>query len=218
MHFAYQSLVRADEHLLGARMLIRVSNHISKFPAHIVPILTSTVIECYRSGLKSEAFEFAGVLMRPEHRQKLDEKFKRKIEQIVRRPEKSELDEIKAPCAYCNTDIPDTLLDCPECKGRIPYCIFTGKHMVLSDWSQCPSCQFPALYSQAKSLAEKLKCCPMCNQEVFSHQFSLLNMTTEALQARKVVEEKGETPATDLSTSSSIANGSSSNPGGLVKA
>lgn len=203
-----------EEHLLGARMLIRVSNHISKFPAHIVPILTSTVIECYRSGLKSEAFEFAGILMRPEHRQRLDEKFKRKIEQIVRRPEKSELDETKSPCTYCNTDIPDTVLDCPECKGRIPYCIFTGKHMVLSDWSQCPSCQFPALYSQAKSLAEKLKSCPMCNQEVFSHQFLLLNMTAEALQSKTVVEEKGDMSA----ATAFVANSSLSNSGGLVTA
>ena len=77
-------LVRADEHQLGARMLIRVSNNISRFPAHTVPILTSTVIECYRAGFMNEAFEFASMLMRPENRPKLDEKFKRKIEQIIR--------------------------------------------------------------------------------------------------------------------------------------
>ena len=34
----------------GARMLLRVANNISKFPTHIVPILTSTVIECHRCG------------------------------------------------------------------------------------------------------------------------------------------------------------------------
>lgn len=76
--------MRIDEHYLGARMLIRVSNNISKFPVHAVPILTSTVVECFRAGLKAEAFEYACILMRPEYRTQMDPKFKRKIEQIVR--------------------------------------------------------------------------------------------------------------------------------------
>jgi WD repeat-containing protein 19 len=83
-YMCVKTLVRMEDHYSGARMLIRVSNHISKFPAHAVPILTSTVIECYRSGLKREAFDFASILMRPENRQKMDPKFKSKIEKIVR--------------------------------------------------------------------------------------------------------------------------------------
>ena len=39
---------RRGDHLRGARMLLRVANNISKFPAHAVPILTSSVIECHR--------------------------------------------------------------------------------------------------------------------------------------------------------------------------
>ena len=50
----------------------------------IVPILTSTVIECYKAGLKNSAFSYASVLMRPEYRQQIDEKYKKKIEAIVR--------------------------------------------------------------------------------------------------------------------------------------
>ena len=76
-------LKRAD-HLLAARMLIRVANNISKFPAHAVNILTSTVIECFRSGLKKSAFEFATTLLQPEYRKQLDDKYKKKIETIVR--------------------------------------------------------------------------------------------------------------------------------------
>ncbi len=34
------------DHEAGARMLVRVAKSISRFPAHVVPILTSTVIEC----------------------------------------------------------------------------------------------------------------------------------------------------------------------------
>ncbi|KAJ3334720.1 WD repeat-containing protein 19, partial [Kappamyces sp. JEL0680] len=171
------TLVRAEEHMLGARMLIRVSNSISKFPAHTVPILSSTVIECYRSGLKKEAFEFAGVLMRPENRQKLDDKFKRKIEQIIRRPEKNELEEGESPCPYCTAPLQDTLLDCTECKSRIPYCIATGRHMVLDDWTQCPHCEFPALLSHIKPLVEKTKACPMCSEEVYPHQYVLTRIS-----------------------------------------
>jgi len=43
----------------GARLLVRVANNISKFPAHVVPILTSTVIECQRAGAHERAPKFA---------------------------------------------------------------------------------------------------------------------------------------------------------------
>ena len=49
--------VKRGEHMKGARMLIRVANHISKFPAHTVTILTSAVIECHRAGLRNSAFK-----------------------------------------------------------------------------------------------------------------------------------------------------------------
>lgn len=49
-----------------------------------MPILTSTVIECHRSGLRNSSFSYAAMLMRPEYRQKIDLKYKKKIEQIVR--------------------------------------------------------------------------------------------------------------------------------------
>ena len=52
--------------------------------ADIVPILTSTVIECHRSGLRNSSFSFAAMLMRPEYRDKIDLKYKKKIEGIVR--------------------------------------------------------------------------------------------------------------------------------------
>ena len=55
-----------------------------RFVSDIVPILTSTVIECHRSGLRNSAFSFAAMLMRPEYRDKIDLKYKKKIEGIVR--------------------------------------------------------------------------------------------------------------------------------------
>ncbi len=50
-------LVHRDDHEGAARMLIRVAKGITEFPSHVVPILTSTVIECQRAGLKKSAFE-----------------------------------------------------------------------------------------------------------------------------------------------------------------
>jgi WD repeat-containing protein 19 len=154
-------------------MLIRCSNNISKFPAHTVPILTSTVIECYRSGLKEKAFEYASVLMRPEYRPLLDPKYKRKLEQIVRyiyliirRPEKGELEDKFSPCPYCNASVSDTEMICPDCKSNIPYCIASGQHMILSDWSECPKCHFPAIGTQLRVVLEHTGICPMCSNEI----------------------------------------------------
>ena len=79
-------LTKLGDHLSGARMLIRVCKHISRFPMHIVPIMTSTVIECHRSGLRGASFEHATTLMRPEYRSQIGEAYKRKIEAIVRKP------------------------------------------------------------------------------------------------------------------------------------
>lgn len=59
-----KKMVRRGDHEGAARMLLRVARSISCFPTHTVPVLTSTVIECQRSGLRNSAFEYASTLMR----------------------------------------------------------------------------------------------------------------------------------------------------------
>ena len=81
-----KKLAKRGDNAGAARMLLRVSESISKFPAHKVPILTSTVISCTKAGLKASALEYAMALMRPEYRAQVDPKFKRKIEALVRPP------------------------------------------------------------------------------------------------------------------------------------
>ena len=82
-------------------MLSRVARNISKFPMHVVPIITSTVIECHRAGLRGAAFEYASMLMRPEYRTQIQEAYKRKIEAIVRKPgDKTDLEEPETPSPY----------------------------------------------------------------------------------------------------------------------
>ncbi|XP_062348695.1 WD repeat-containing protein 19 isoform X3 [Cinclus cinclus] len=145
--------VKRGDHMKGARMLIRVANNISKFPSHIVPILTSAVIECHRAGLKNSAFSFAAMLMRPEYRSKIDPKYKKKIETMVRRRDTTETEEPTTACPYCAFQLPECELLCPSCKNNLPYCIATGRHMVRNDWTVCPHCDFPALYSEFKTTA-----------------------------------------------------------------
>ncbi|KAH6596396.1 hypothetical protein BASA50_005102 [Batrachochytrium salamandrivorans] len=197
-----KTLVRIEDHDKGARMLMRVSNNISKFPSHIVPILTSTVVECHRAGLKKNAFEYAAMLMRPEYRSKVDAKFKRKIEQIVRRPEKDEIEpEPTTPCPYCSNPVAETCLDCDECKSRLPYCIATGFHMTLDDWSVCPCCAFPAIASHFKLLVEKTGQCPMCYMEVDHQSISPVSNPESYLggKNRTIEEGTGETVESDMS-------------------
>ncbi|XP_064419402.1 WD repeat-containing protein 19 isoform X2 [Latimeria chalumnae] len=179
--------VKRGDHMKGARMLIRVANNISKFPSHIVPILTSTVIECHRAGLKNSAFSFAAMLMRPEYRNKIDLKYKKKIEAMVRHPDTSEADEPTTPCPFCEFQLPECELLCPGCKNNLPYCIATGRHLVKEDWAVCPHCDFPALYSEFKILLDTETTCPMCSEKLRADQ---LKKVTDCTQYLKPGEEE----------------------------
>uniref|UniRef100_A0A915JBW9 WD repeat-containing protein 19 n=1 Tax=Romanomermis culicivorax TaxID=13658 RepID=A0A915JBW9_ROMCU len=141
-----KNLIKRGSDMQAARMLIRVGNNISKFPCHMVEILTSAVIQCYKSNLKNSAFKFAAMLMRNEYRKSINEKYRKKIEGIVRKPEKVEEEENESPCPYCRTMLPDSQLTCINCKSNIPYCIATGQHIVPNNLTYCPNCRFPATY------------------------------------------------------------------------
>ncbi|KAF1791464.1 WD40/YVTN repeat-like-containing domain [Phytophthora cactorum] len=140
-----KKLVKRSQHGPAARMLVRVAQHLSKFPTHAANILISAVIECQRAGLRAYSYDFAATLMRtPEYRGSMDKDIRRKIEAIVRRPNKEQPPDTRTPCPYCSHELAEAELDCPTCKNAIPYCIVTGFHMVKDDWTQCPCCTFPA--------------------------------------------------------------------------
>nr|XP_012136574.1 PREDICTED: WD repeat-containing protein 19 isoform X4 [Megachile rotundata] len=136
----------------------------------IVPILTSTVIECQRAGLKYAAFNFAAMLMRPEYRNQIDTKYSKKIEAIVRKPPKSKDNEIEdeplTPCPYCESKLPETEVTCDKCKNTIPFCIATGRHIIEDDFTACPQCDFPAIRSELLRIVESEQTCPMCSEKV----------------------------------------------------
>lgn len=74
-------------HLQGAaRLLLRVADSISSFPKHVVPILTSTVIECHRAELHASAYKWAAVLAQPQHLGQVAEPYRKKIESLARTP------------------------------------------------------------------------------------------------------------------------------------
>mmetsp|Transcript_12987 Transcript_12987/g.19570 ORF Transcript_12987/g.19570 Transcript_12987/m.19570 type:complete len:1468 (+) Transcript_12987:23-4426(+) len=143
-------LVKKGDHSGAARMLLRVAESVSKFPQHLVPILTSTVVECQRAGLKASSYEYAAMLMRPEHRPNIDPNLKRKIEAIVRRrsAHTDDMQEELSPCPLSGQMIPQTQLSCPTTRDALPMCIITGRHMLIDDWCFCPNSKFPALYSE----------------------------------------------------------------------
>lgn len=127
--------VKMGDHATAARLLARVAKNISRFPSHVVPILTSTVIECQRAGMKRVSFEHASALMRPDNRAQIAEAYKRKIETIVRKRDVAdESEEPHSECPFCNTLGPASELQCVTCQSLIPYCIGSGDRMTLADW------------------------------------------------------------------------------------
>jgi len=123
----------------------------------VIPILTSAVIECQRADLKKYALQYASALMKPEHRDRIEPKFKKKIEALVRKSaglrdnlDNSESTEIGnlTPCPYCDSDLLETELICYNCRNTIPFCIATGHHLIKNDLTCCPSCHFPSILSQ----------------------------------------------------------------------
>ena len=114
------------------------------------------------------AFEHASTLVRPEYRSQLQEQYKRKIEAIVRKPgERNDAEEPETPSPYDpNANVAETVLECPSTRNTIPYCIATGRHIVLHDLALCPSCSFPASFSYFTKLVEAEGTCPMCMAQV----------------------------------------------------
>jgi WD repeat-containing protein 19 len=186
-------------------MLIRVAKNITKFPAHVVQILTSTVIECQRAKLQKTCYEYAAMLMRPEYRNSVDPKYKKPIETFVRRPATEEVNERLTPCPYCQFELPETLLECPSCKNSIPYCVASGRHMVFHDWTNCPSCKFPALYSVFVERIRADGACAMCGKSVNLADVKRIEDPRPFLMKNEVDEKKAQQKGTGLSASAAAA-------------
>jgi WD repeat-containing protein 19 len=136
-------------------------------PATAVLVLVQYAA-CCLSAFSFRSVRYASTLMRPEYRPHLGEAYKRKIEAIVRKPgERTDLEEPVTPSPYDGTTmVAETSLECPLTKNTLPYCVATGRHIVLSELCICPTCCFPALYGPFAALVQSESTCPMCQQVV----------------------------------------------------
>jgi len=185
-------IVKRGEHYTAAQLLLRVANDIHQFPEHTVPILTSVVVECQRAQLKKEAFANATLLMKPEYRTSIADPYKRKIEAIVRKKQDPGTENVTpaptAPCPYCASSIPRHSVDCNNCLNILPLCVYTGMFVTKDDFSSCPKCKFPALYSEIKAAEDA---CPLCNENFLiadAHQIAdpETYLQTFSMQFRKI--------------------------------
>ena len=171
--------------------------------------------------MKKSAFTYGSMLMRPEYKSQLSEKFKPKIIKLVRRPVDTEPDDNVSPCPYCRLSLPNYRLDCPQCHNHLPYCIASGRHMTLTDWTSCPDCKFPALHSVLTSqIAKGQSACPMCTAELT--EGSLLKLTefdakvALTAKAQKDAEDKeNNSEADEASTDRGSSAGSGKRRGSL---
>ena len=189
-----------------AYLLLRVAASVSKFPQHDANLLTATVITCKKMKMPGAAHEWAATLMtHPELRGKVDKSYGKKLEKLVRKPPKAEERELpppQSPCPFCRGSVSDMDLKCSSCLNPIPMCIVTGRHMVLDDWSTCPACRFPALYSEfraylttptGKGGGEESEC-PMCDAHVAVETLVRFDEDDEMLQ-RALRVARGLDPA-----------------------
>ena len=58
----------------------------------------------------------------------------KKLTLHARKPDKTEEEEQLDACPYCGYQVPQTQLDCPECKKNIPYCIVTVSKILFNQW------------------------------------------------------------------------------------
>ena len=161
----------------ATRMLLRVARNIRKFPAHAATILTSTILQCIKVGFKSSAYEYACIVIQNDkYKAEMNEKHRKKVESLVRKRGKEEMGdpmEHNTPCPICEAPVPETVLDCGSCKNTLPMCVVTGKHMVLEEWSGCPTCKFPALFGPFSKLVSETKQCPLCEAAVTAGDLSI---------------------------------------------
>lgn len=139
--------------------------------------MTFVVIECLRAGYLNNALKFAFILMKQENRDQIDAKFRKKIENLVRKSSRTpmvaaeelqkELAISTSQCPYCSEMVKDDVFTCHSCLGYIPFCIASGMHIRKDDLTKCPKCQFPASKRYLLDLMSlKVHQCPMCEQEI----------------------------------------------------
>lgn len=164
-------LIKKKQHQTATKLLLRLADHLSHFSRHTVQILITLVVECKKVKWLHLAHKHASTLMLGQYVDDIPSKFKRTVENLVRRRPKGEPENVfeDTPCPYCRNPVPDVGLECDSCKNKLPICIVSGLHITSGDKTECPHCQQPASYSLFIQYLQTNTACPLCEQNVDIH-------------------------------------------------
>lgn len=168
---------KQQNHTNSAHLLLRLSQHIHKFTTHTVPILTSCVIACQRSGMKHRCYQYACLLMSKQYRDQVDDKYRKAMDTFVRHPnmDQNDVPVESTQCLYCTSNLAIDDLHCNQCSNNIPFCVTTGYHMTPSQYTRCEQCKFPSLYDR---VLNKIKsgdtACSMCGVQQTLEQIKVV--------------------------------------------
>ena len=184
--------IRLKKPMEAARNLLRVGNNITMFEEDKVKIMTTIALECQEAGLHKSSSSWAIELMK-DYKASIPENYKNVISKISRKAYKNEeeLMPLNLPCPFCKKDVPEYDLKCSGCYNVIPFCIASGKHIVLKGLSKCPNCNFPCNIQEMKNLMVNDVKCPMCGGEVDPNLLQPLDDPIAYLKSRKVAEGGG---------------------------
>ena len=187
-----KKFIRLKKPMEAARNLLRVGNNITMFEEDKVKIMTTIALECQEAGLHKSSSQWAIELMK-DYKGSIPENYKSVISKISRKAYKNEdeLMPLYLPCPFCKKDVPEYDLKCNGCYNVIPFCIASGKHVVLKDLSKCPNCNFPCNIPEMKNLLVNEVKCPMCSGEVDPNLLQPLDDPSAYLKSRKVAEGGG---------------------------
>ena len=187
-----KKLIKLKKPMKAARNLLRVANNITMFEEDKVKIMTTVAIECQEAGLKSSASLWAVNLMK-DHKDAIPQNYLTPISKIARKTYKN--DEEPMPmytsCPFCKKDVLEYDLECKSCYNVIPFCIASGKHVVLKDLAKCPHCNFPFNIEEMKELLINEVKCPMCSGEMDPKLVEKINDPIGYLKSRKVAVGSG---------------------------
>lgn len=139
---------------------------------------------CHKAKMKDTARRYASELMKPENRTLLDDKRRKKFENLIRKTAPSKDPEYISPCPFCKNPVLDIDDVCNNCKNTIPFDIISGCHLIPDDICLCPNCGFPAIMKLFIDYIKNGNPCPMCDNEIKLNDITIckdINATLKAL-------------------------------------
>ncbi|PHJ23301.1 tetratricopeptide repeat-containing protein [Cystoisospora suis] len=195
-------LMRAGDFTTAAHLLERVSENIQEFEAHAAPILTSAILLFQRANMRQKAHKYScQLLVRPERRQNIPEKHRRTVETCARKaPPSTDSDPgpKASPCPYCGSPLPDFTLECAICLNVSPFCIASGRHLVVGDCSRCPHCDFPARATSLQDLLSVEQTCPMCEEQLHPGEVQIVDVASFLKKTTRPSQEATQANGTDV--------------------